>query len=345
MKPHFNHIFLLFFASLFLSNCQKENISLSKNAKDQFFLKNNGAEMPVWVEGNTASKTFVIFLHGGPGGSSVGYNELNLFSSLEEKYAVAYWDQRCAGASQGNCNPNNLTVDAYVQDLDKLIAVLKSRYGQNLSLFLLGDSWGGTLATAYMTTGSLQQNLKGSIITVGCHNFPLFMQERQAMLNYYADQQIALGNRVADWEKIKTDIVGIDLTSINSLDLLQTHANAAQEYLTEIDSIETIELGNGKPNSLFFGIILNGNVTANAMWTQLLNLDLSPKLDHITTPTALYFGKFDFIVPSAVGVDYYNKLTCPKELYIFENSDHNLGISNGNDLYYSKIINFIETYK
>ena len=64
---------------LLSGSCQKEEITLSDNAKDHFFLKSDGAEMPVWVEGNTESKTLVIFLHGGPGGSSIGYNELGIF--------------------------------------------------------------------------------------------------------------------------------------------------------------------------------------------------------------------------------------------------------------------------
>ena len=172
---------------ILLGSCQKEQFSNSENAKDHFFLKNEGAEMPVWVEGNTNSKTFVIFLHGGPGGSSIGYNELGVFDYLEQNYAVVYWDQRCAGAAQGNCNPDNLNVARYTEDLDQLITVLRYRYGNDIGIFLLGDSWGGTLATAFITTGNLQEKIKGTIITVGVHNFPLFMEEKQKMLNFYAD--------------------------------------------------------------------------------------------------------------------------------------------------------------
>lgn len=332
--------------TLLLLGCQKEEITISENAKDHFFLKNDGAEMPVWVEGNTASKTFIVFLHGGPGGSSMGYNELNVFSSLEEKYAVVYWDQRCAGASQGNCNPDTLTVDSYVKDLDKLITQIEYRYGQDLSIFLLGDSWGGTLATAYMTTNELQQKLKGAIITVGVHNFPLFMQSKQTMLNFYADQQINAGNKVNDWQNIKSKIANLDLTTIDALNELQIHGYKAQEYLTELDSIESLPIGKGKPNSLLFSYLLNDNITSNVMWPQLLTTDLSPKIGDITIPVALYFGKFDFVAPKEVAIDYFNKLNTPnKELYIFDKSDHYLGVTNGNDLYYPKVINFIETYK
>ncbi|MFZ1751669.1 MAG: alpha/beta fold hydrolase [Saprospiraceae bacterium] len=339
-------VFYLAMWSIFLLlGCQKVEITISENAFDHFFLKNDEAEMPVWVEGNTASKTFVIFLHGGPGGSSIGYNELNVFSVLEEKYGLVYWDQRCAGASQGNCNSGSLTVESYVKDVDKLISVLKFRYGSNLSIFLLGDSWGSTLATAYMTTDDFQQNLKGVIATVGVHNFPLWMQSKKNILEYYGNQQISLGNRVNEWQNIIGDISKVDLTKIEGLNTLQKYGYQAQQYLEEIDSIKSITLSGGKPNSLGFSFVVNNLVTSNVMWPQLLTLDLSPRLSKVNIPVALYYGKYDFVVPPAVGVDFYNSLNTKKEIFIFAHSDHNLGISNGIDLYQEKVVKFIETYK
>ncbi|MEQ9413578.1 MAG: alpha/beta fold hydrolase [Cyclobacteriaceae bacterium] len=339
-------IHILISLSILFVSCQKEEISFSENAKDHFFLKNDNAEMPVWVEGNTLSKTFVLFLHGGPGGSSIGYNELNIFSSLETQYAVVYWDQRCAGASQGNCNPDDLNVNSFVQDLDQLIEVLKYRYGQDISVFLLGDSWGGTLATAYMTTDNLQQKIKGSLVTVGVHNFPLMMQKRQEMLNFYADQQILIGNRVNEWEKIKLEISGIDLTTLDALNILQTHANTAQEYLSELDSIQSITLSGGSPNSLGFSYIINGNITGNVMWPQLLEYDLSDKLSNINVPVSLFYGKYDFIVPPSIGTHYFENLTTTnKELHIIDHADHYLGVTNGLGDFYPKVIAFIEAYK
>lgn len=165
------------------------------------------------------------------------------------------------------------------------------------------------------------------------------------MLNYYADQQIVFGNRVNEWTQIKSGISNLDLTTIDALNTLQKHAYSAQAYLTEIDSIQSITLSGVSPNSLLFSYLLNDNITSNAMWPQLLTLDLTAKLSKITIPVALYFGQYDFVIPSNVGMDYYNHLSSPKEIYIFEKSDHNLGVLNGIDLYYQKTINFIETHK
>ena len=53
--------------------------------------------MPVLVEGNVDSGVIVLWVHGGPGGTAIGFqNDEFCSAQLEPKYAVAYWDQRAA---------------------------------------------------------------------------------------------------------------------------------------------------------------------------------------------------------------------------------------------------------
>ena len=97
-------LFLTLALSLVAVSCQKEEISISENAADRFFLRSDKASMPVRVYGNTASKTFLIIVHGGPGGDDVVYRNDYVIQNLEPKFAVVYWDQRNSGASQGGGN-------------------------------------------------------------------------------------------------------------------------------------------------------------------------------------------------------------------------------------------------
>ena len=61
--------------SLFLlASCQKEEIKIGKTVSETFYVQNAGASMRVLVEGNTASKAILLFVHGGPGSSSNFYN-------------------------------------------------------------------------------------------------------------------------------------------------------------------------------------------------------------------------------------------------------------------------------
>src|SRR5450631_457633 len=131
MKRIFLLIFI--FCSLFLFNgCQKESILISTNASEVFYVENQEASMRVFVEGNTASHIFILIIHGGPGVSSYFYDTKYISKHLGDKYAMVYWDQRNAGASQGTSNGKDLHLGIMVEDLKKVIEVLKFRYGQDI---------------------------------------------------------------------------------------------------------------------------------------------------------------------------------------------------------------------
>src|SRR5512133_213521 len=108
-------IILVFFG------CQKEKITLSENVSEAFYVENGGASMRCLVEGNTSGRTFILIIHGGPGASSYLYDTEYISRNLGDKYAMVYWDQRNAGASQGSVNGENLHLDQMVDDLKKVI--------------------------------------------------------------------------------------------------------------------------------------------------------------------------------------------------------------------------------
>ncbi|HEY5370979.1 MAG TPA: hypothetical protein VIJ75_18495 [Hanamia sp.] len=100
-------IFIIILSLVTLTSCKKEAVRLSTNANDIFWLSNAGADMPIWVKGNTASKIMILFIHGGPGDGSYGYTGFET-DQLWKQYSIAYWDQRDAGAAAGNNNYANL---------------------------------------------------------------------------------------------------------------------------------------------------------------------------------------------------------------------------------------------
>ena len=95
-----------------ISACQKEKIGTGTNIQDLFYLENQGAKMPILVEGNINSGVILLWVHGGPGGTAIGFqNDENISTRLEPQYAMAYMDQRAAGVSQGN-TPARATVES-----------------------------------------------------------------------------------------------------------------------------------------------------------------------------------------------------------------------------------------
>src|SRR5690554_3144247 len=225
-------IILIFF---FLQSCQKENISIGTNVSETFYVENKGASMRVLVEGNTASKTILLFVHGGPGSSSYFYNTDYISTHIEDKYAVAYWDQRNAGASQGNNNADNFNLPTMTEDLEKVIQVLKYRYGNDISIFLLAHSFGGMLTTSFMTKGDNQNLVKGWIICSASHNYPLNDDLTCDALNFYAYQEISLGNHVSKWQEILDFINSLPsgTLSLEKANELNSYATDAETYFSE----------------------------------------------------------------------------------------------------------------
>ena len=85
----------------------------------------------------------VIVLHGGPGGDYK--NLLNLKALADSGYYVVFYDQMGSGLSP-RVQPEEITLENSIKDLDMIV----DHYRNEGKLFLIGHSWGGMLATAYM---------------------------------------------------------------------------------------------------------------------------------------------------------------------------------------------------
>lgn len=340
--------FILFILlSLAIASCSKEEV-LSDGEINKFFLQNNDAIMPVQVKGNTLSNIFVIVLHGGPGDSGIkDFGDNGVFKSLEIDYNMVYWDQRCAGLSQGNCNPNTLQVSDYVEDMDKLILLLEDLYGSDISLFLLGHSWGGTLGLDYLISGKNKNKIKGFIQSDGSHSIPMLSIQQKNILLHYANQQIDLGNNVEKWQIILNDVVEADVTKKEDRITILNHTYETEELFTSVDSVNsdfTLTLSFGQFLSGTTIATVNGIINHNFV-SDLLDYNIADQLDQITTPIAMYWGKFDLVHPPNMAKDIYGKLgSTDKELYFFRKSFHTPMI-NENELYQSKVKGFIENFK
>jgi proline iminopeptidase len=104
----------------------------------------NGSKFHAETFGNPANKMLVI-LHGGPG-SDYRYL-LNCKEFANQGYHVVFYDQRGSGLSKRH-NKNSYSVQLMIDDLRAVIAHYKTSASQKI--FLLGDSWGAILATAYI---------------------------------------------------------------------------------------------------------------------------------------------------------------------------------------------------
>ncbi|MFC2130870.1 alpha/beta fold hydrolase [Bacteroidota bacterium] len=84
----------------------------------------------------------VIALHGGPGND---YRYILDLRALSNEYFVVFYDQRGTGLSP-RVGANEHTIDNAISDLNAFV----DHFGQGDKVNLIGHSWGGMLASAYI---------------------------------------------------------------------------------------------------------------------------------------------------------------------------------------------------
>jgi len=338
-------------AILIFIGCDKNSYELNHKSNDFFFLRNEGADMPVCVRGNTLSKKMIILLHGGPGGGGIGGYILKAFELLEQDYGVVYWDQRSSGSSQGHFGIEKINKDQFVEDLSKLVVLIKYKYGNDIDYYFLGASWGGYLGMAYLIDYNNQGNIKGMINVGGAHNILLVGNESKHKLIRYGKNFINNSINKGDWTEIVTWCENKDTIQTND-EYLKINSFAVNAEINLLgDSIDVIE-----PNIMdqlkfqFFSPYSQNSAIRNAKQIQksplvknFYKLNLSPELYKITIPVLFIGGKHDLIVPNEVLYEAHSKINSEiKEIVILDKSGHFPDKSQPEN-FYNAITEFIET--
>lgn len=335
---------------LVIISCQKEKITLGTHVSETFYVDNNNASMRVQVEGNTLSKVFLLLVHGGPGESSYFYKTDYISQNIGSKYAIVYWDQRNAGASQGSSNNNHLNLPQMTDDLKKVIEVIKSRYGQASSVFILGHSFGGLLTSSFMTTANNQSLVKGWIFVDGSQNYPLNDTLTRQMLLTVGLQQIALNLNTDKWNPIISYCKAhTGSFTFEESEQLETYAADAETYFDVVKKFHILSLikenalkDHWPLTSILFNFLYSSEASFN---NDLHKTEFSSSLNKVTTPTLLLFGQYDFICPQGLGLDLMNHITTTdKKMVISPISGHNLMFQD-EVLFCREVNGFIELHK
>jgi pimeloyl-ACP methyl ester carboxylesterase len=345
----------IFFNLLIISgllSCQTEQIAIGTSVNDNFFLQNRGASMPVRVFGNTASKVFMIIVHGGPGDGDIVYRSDYVKQYVENQCAVVYWDQRNSGASQGANTGENFKLENYVDDFKKVILLLKHQYGNDISVFVNGHSWGGYLTPAFLSTNNNQALVKGWIQTDGAHDFTLINKYSKEMLLEKAKIEIAANRNAAKWTEIRDYCDGLILP----LDVYQwadfneygTRAMNLTDYNTFASSPSFVQrlIQNNTPVTLIYLQSLYNPVNYNMIKDTYAKSPFISNLGVIKIPTLLLYGKYDYICPPKLADDVLSKIQSTyKKKVIFENSAHSPMITIDEPAYWKEITLFMNKFK
>lgn len=343
MKP-----FLFFIISCFcIISCKKENVKLGANANDVFWLSNEGADMPVWVKGNTASHVMILFLHGGPGDGSYRFAGFQT-NQLWKNYSFAYWDQRDAGASAGNSNYSNLNLNQMIDDLTKLVQLIHYRYGNDMEIFLMGHSFGALLGCGYLVNSDNQTNIKGWIEVDGAHDYPLADKLERKMLIDTGTSEIQKNHYVSQWQTIVDYCRKHPVrSSVVIGEQTDEYASDAEDYVNINHTKTAVDIFSVS-SPVSFGVNLYKLYDTNAgvdFLKSLMRASYTNQLNKITIPSLLIWGQYDFTVPMGCGYDALNKLgSSYKKIAIMPHSGHT-PMNGDTDLFAQTVSEFIEAVR
>jgi pimeloyl-ACP methyl ester carboxylesterase len=335
---------------LLLTGCQKEKITVSGHASEAFYVENAGASMRVLVQGNTDSKTFILIIHGGPGAGAFFYDTDDITNNIGDKYALVYWDQRNAGASQGTSNGRNLHLSQMVDDLKKVIEVIKYRYGQDISLFLLGHSFGGMIASDFITTADYQYMIRGLIDVDGSHNYPLNDTLTRQKLLSIGQYEISKNRHASDWRPIVEYCLSHKGNfSFEESQQIETYGAEAENYIDSVKHVNMVSkilryaISDKYPlTAMLINLLYSEDSDFNK---ELAVTQFSTSLTKVTIPVLVLWGEYDFICPTTLGKDFYNRISSVnKKMAISPVSGHNMIIQD-KEFFIEQINSFVDVYR
>lgn len=305
-------------------SCTKENTDTYERF---YFRTSDGADLAVEVNGDRNSDVFILMLHGGPGGSGFEYNTGEYTERMESKYAMVYLDQRGQGASQGSYSADQVTLQRFADDVYDLTLFLKQKYGQDISVFVMGHSWGGTTGTAAMINTDIQNEIKGWIEVDGAHDIPALNKEAIKMFLEIGNAEITAGNNVTEWQEIVDFASAVDTNNITTDDggKINSYGFTAEGLIADITEGEASDPSHGLLTSPITSLsaFLSGNLTASAIMEETEKTAFTDELYKINIPTLLLWGKYDFVVAPALGESAFaNISSTEKKLVIFDFSGH-----------------------
>ncbi|WP_234734679.1 alpha/beta fold hydrolase [Tellurirhabdus bombi] len=305
---------LLFFSLVLLFSCDKSNdLDIERN----LHLRHKGADMPIWVRGNLASNKIVLYLHGGPGDCAMCYRYY--FKKLESEVAVAYWDQRIAGASSGKVDLKTLNYEQFGEDAYYVIKLLKEQF-PNAEIHLLAHSFGVDLAWQFLTTNDNQKLVNSLIVINGTFSTYRWLYQMREWILREADRQ---GNADA-----KDYMLAHPITeeSVKTLDLA-----ALYRYMFDLGG-NPVSLYDDKKFLLNYAFASPNTALAQFTHpkayeeygkTELRRFEKGALLKNIRIPVALFWGTKDGVVPVGVGYETRDLLSNTRTSFVaFEESWH-----------------------
>ncbi|MBI3653175.1 MAG: alpha/beta hydrolase [Acidobacteria bacterium] len=274
-------LFLLFVSPIALQ-CQTAQINKSA------FIESNGTKLYLELRGTSRKAPILLYLHGGPGNAFALVSfRAYVGPQLETKFLVAYLHQRGVLNSPAVPDASQTTAN-YVADVQNVVKYLRTQYPSR-RLYLLGHSWGGTLAMLSILD---KPNLVDGVIdAAGPFNTQTSLTASYEMALKWARDEHRL-DAVKELEALGPP----PYHNIDQQITLSKWAASAyggiDQHLSEARIFSRAPYT--KPEANWQDVQIS---ISKAMYAELGQVNVEPHLSRLRTPLLVIVGNLDAVVP------------------------------------------------
>lgn len=285
----------------------------------------DGAKIGMILLGKNQNNPVLLVCGGGPGIPEYLLENL-MPSALTEHFVVAYFDYRGTGLSYDKVNPDEITSERYLADVDALTDYLSSRFNRE-KIYIMGHSFGSYIALnasknhpeKYEAYLAVSQAVKQKESEYLAYDY---------MLEEYKNQ--GNSSMVSKLEKVP----------------IKTSEESYKEYFSSglrDKAMHGLGVGTTRDmKSVISGIffpslkmkaytpserinIWKGKKAANkfAVHNDSQNYDAFEKVKELDIPIYFFAGKYDYTCAEPLQKKYFEAIQAPeKEYFLYENSAH-----------------------
>jgi pimeloyl-ACP methyl ester carboxylesterase len=294
------------------------------------YLNIGGIDQWVHVNSDNDGNPPLLFLHGGPGGSS--RPAIAAWKPWDKYFTVVHWDQRGAGltfARNGAAKSGRLTIDRMINDGIEVVEFLRSYLGQE-KIILAGHSWGSFLGvnmvrrrpdlfSAYIGTGQLVNKKRNEEA-----NYERQLAQAEAAQNFAALEALrAIGPPPFDRERLRTLRQWADQLASGTGDDIQMRPSPKPSNLTKAD-IETIVQAHA--------------FSRDELFDELSNADLRSLGFTFDIPMFFFHGTADQQTPIELVQEYFDAIAAPVKEFVRFEGCHHFVVFNRPDLFLNELL-------
>jgi pimeloyl-ACP methyl ester carboxylesterase len=301
-----------------------EKISAPSGIQETYKTTIGGVDQWLNVRGQDRANPLLLFVHGGPASPSMP-TIWQYQRPLEEYFTVVNWDQRGAGKTYSEADPQTVAdtihIPRYIADAVEVAEFLRNKYHKD-KIILMAHSWGTVVAmgaalkrpdlfSAYVGVGqviSVRENERLSydyaLQQAKARNNAEALKDLQSIAPYPGDQPITRERIILarKWPQFYGGMTAYRETS----DYYFDGPLLSPEYTA--DDVHNIDQGN--------------LLTLGRLLPEFVQVDYSP-VRSFPIPVVMFMGRHDYTTPSAPTAQWLARLKAPyKQGVWFEHSAH-----------------------